>query len=76
MLSFAALGDEYLHAPELVDWQLVLERILRYKPYTLGKREEQLLAMQAEMSQAANRSSSPATWSRCRWTAKRPMPRG
>ncbi len=48
--------DEYLHAPELVDWQLVLERILRYKPYTLGKREEQLLAMQAEMSQAANRS--------------------
>jgi oligoendopeptidase F len=33
---------------------LVLERLVRYKPYTLSNREEQLLAMQSEMSQAAN----------------------
>jgi oligoendopeptidase F len=31
----------------------MLERLLRYKPYTLSNREEQLLAMQAEMSQTA-----------------------
>jgi len=48
--------DAYLAAPELADFRLVLERIRRYKPYTLSKREEQLVAMQAEMSQAAGQA--------------------
>ncbi len=31
-----------------------LERLLRYKPHTLGQAEEKLLAMQTEMSETAN----------------------
>ncbi|MEE9602990.1 MAG: oligoendopeptidase F [Thermoguttaceae bacterium] len=37
----------------LVPYRLMLERLLRYKPHTLGKKEEKLLAMQTEMAQAA-----------------------
>ncbi|MCA9148508.1 MAG: hypothetical protein KDA92_04395, partial [Planctomycetales bacterium] len=46
--------QEYLHDAALADYRLVLERVMRYQKYTLSQREEQLLAMQAEMSQAAN----------------------
>lgn len=45
---------QFLAAPQLAEFRLVLERILRYKPYTLSDREEKLLAMQAEMADAAN----------------------
>jgi oligoendopeptidase F len=45
---------EYLAAKELKAWKLVLERIIRYKPYTLTPREEEILAMQGEMAGAAN----------------------
>ncbi len=48
--------QELLKAPEIKPFRLILERLLRYKPHTLGKREEQLLAMQSEMSQAASRA--------------------
>ena len=37
----------------LAPFRLQLERLLRYKPHTLGKKEEKLLAMQMEMAQAA-----------------------
>jgi len=37
----------------LAPYRLMLERLLRYKPHTLGKKEEKLLAMQTEMAQAA-----------------------
>ena len=37
----------------LAPYRLLLERILRYKPHTLGRKEERLLAMQTEMAQAA-----------------------
>ena len=37
----------------LAPYRLLLERLLRYKPHTLGKKEEKLLAMQTEMAQAA-----------------------
>lgn len=47
---------KFLAAPELADYQTVLERLLRFKPHTLGDREERLLAMQGEMAQAANRA--------------------
>jgi oligoendopeptidase F len=46
----------YLASRELASYKLVLERILRYKPYTLSQREEELLAMQGEMAQAASRT--------------------
>jgi oligoendopeptidase F len=44
-----------MDAPELAEYRLVLERIARYKPHTLTQGEEQLLAMQGEMAQTANR---------------------
>ena len=45
--------DSFLQAPELADYKILLERILRYKPHTLNAGEERLLAMQTEMSVAA-----------------------
>jgi oligoendopeptidase F len=36
-------------------YRLLLERLLRFKPHTLGKKEEHLLALQTEMSQAASK---------------------
>jgi oligoendopeptidase F len=45
--------SEFLKAKVLAGWVLALERILRYRPHTLGQKEEQLLAMQGQMSQAA-----------------------
>ena len=46
---------QFLAAPALARYRLLLERLLRYKPHTLGKNEEHLLAMQAEMAQAAGK---------------------
>ena len=37
---------------ELAEWRLVLERIIRYRPHTLGKKEEHLLAMQGADGEA------------------------
>ena len=45
---------KFLKAKELGEWKLALGQLLRYRPYTLGKKEEQLLAMQGTMSQASN----------------------
>jgi len=44
------LLDEEVLAP----YRLILERLIRYKPHTLGEKEEKLLAMQTEMAQAAS----------------------
>lgn len=46
--------QSYLKDPTLQLYRLQLERLIRYKPHTLSAREEQLLAMQGEMAQAAN----------------------
>jgi oligoendopeptidase F len=46
--------DQFLGSPHLAEWKLALERILRYRPHTLSKKEEQLLAMQGQMSEASN----------------------
>jgi len=48
--------DQYLVAKELAAYKLVLERIIRFKPYTLNAREEEILAMQGEMSGAASKA--------------------
>jgi oligoendopeptidase F len=45
---------EFLRQRELAEWKLALERILRYRPHTLSDKEEQLLAMQGNMAEAAN----------------------
>ena len=47
--------ESFLKAPELEMYQLLIERLTRYKPYTLGEKEEQLLAMQGEMAGATSR---------------------
>ena len=44
---------QFLASDALAPYRLLLERLLRYKPHTLGKKEEKLLAMQTEMAQAA-----------------------
>src|SRR3954454_22364148 len=46
--------EEFQRSPELEEWKLALERILRYRPHTLSSREEHLLAMQGQMSEASN----------------------
>jgi oligoendopeptidase F len=43
----------FLKDKSLSEWKLALERVLRYRPHTLGKKEEQLLAMQGQMAGAA-----------------------
>jgi oligoendopeptidase F len=48
--------QQFLEAPELKLYRLELERLLRYKPHTLGQSEEKLLAMQGEMAQAASKA--------------------
>jgi oligoendopeptidase F len=50
----AATMDVFLESPVLAPYQLILQRVLRYKPHTLGGKEENLLAMQTEMAQAAS----------------------
>ena len=49
----AARMRGFLASTALAPYRLLLERLLRHKPHTLGKREEKLLAMQTEMAQAA-----------------------
>ena len=59
--------DEFLAAKELAEYRLLLEQLLRYKPHTLGKSEEKLLAMQAEMSDAANQIFRQLTDADLKW---------
>jgi oligoendopeptidase F len=48
----AARMKQFLAAEALAPYRLLLARLLRHKPHTLGKKEEKLLAMQTEMAQA------------------------
>jgi len=52
----AAKINQWCEAKELKPYRLMLQRILRYKKHTLGKREEGLLAMQGEMAQTASKT--------------------
>jgi oligoendopeptidase F len=45
---------QFLEARELKEWRIALDRILRYRSHTLGEKEENLLAMQGQMSEASN----------------------
>lgn len=46
----------FLADRSLAPYRRVLERLLRFKPHTLSRREERLLAMQTEMAQAASQA--------------------
>jgi len=48
--------NEYLADRRMKPYRLMVERMIRYKKHTLGKKEEELLAMQAEMAQAASKA--------------------
>ncbi|MEN6556563.1 MAG: hypothetical protein ABFC54_00135 [Thermoguttaceae bacterium] len=48
----SARMKRFLASPALAPYRLMLTRLLRYKPHTLGRREDRLLAMQTEMAQA------------------------
>ncbi|PQO45629.1 oligoendopeptidase F [Blastopirellula marina] len=48
--------QELMDDKVLKPYRLVLERLTRYKKYTLGKKEERIIAMQGEMSQAASKA--------------------
>ena len=54
-----AIPDEemsaFLAEPEMALYQLLIERMVRYKQYTLSDREEQIIAMQGEMAGAAGK---------------------
>jgi len=50
----AAKMKKMLAAAELAPHRVSLERLLRYKPHTLGQPEERLLAMQSEMAGTAD----------------------
>ena len=52
----AAKIHQWCDTKELKPYRLMLQRILRYKKHTLGKKEEELLAMQGEMAQAAGKA--------------------
>ena len=46
--------EHFLQSRELEPWRIALDRILRFRPHTLSDKEEHLLAMQGQMSEAAN----------------------
>ena len=46
---------QFMADKRLAPYQLQLERLLQHKPHTLSKKEENLLAMQTEMAQAAGK---------------------
>jgi oligoendopeptidase F len=46
---------KFLAAKVLAPYRLLLERLIRYKPHTLSRGEEKLLAMQSEMAHAADK---------------------
>ncbi len=50
----SAQMKQFLADEPLAPYRLLLERLLRDKPHTLGKKEERLLAMQTEMAQTAS----------------------
>jgi oligoendopeptidase F len=63
--------SRFLEARELTDWRIALDRILRYRPHTLGNKEEQLLAMQGQMAEASNQIFRQLTDADLKWPSIR-----
>jgi oligoendopeptidase F len=51
----------YIASPDLSDYRLSLTRLARYKPHTLGEKEERLLALQMESAQTAREAFGQLT---------------
>ena len=47
---------EFSKSPKLTRYRLLLDRMRRYKKYTLSRREEELLAMQGEMASVSGKA--------------------
>jgi len=62
-----AAMDAFLADPALAPWKLALERILRYRPYTLSGGEEKILAMQGNMSGASGQIFSQLNNADMKW---------
>ncbi|MBI9102655.1 MAG: oligoendopeptidase F [Spirochaetales bacterium] len=60
-----AIPDEtmksFLESDELAEFRIILEKMLRFKPHILSEKEERLLALQAESSQAVSQGFSALT---------------
>lgn len=61
--------ESFMSAKPLAAFHLALEQLLRYKPHTLSKREEKLLAMQSEMSDVSNQVFRQLTDADLKWGA-------
>jgi len=46
--------DEYINDESIKEYKFMLEKVARYKPHTLSKEIEQILAMSGEISQTAS----------------------
>jgi len=53
--------EQYLAAPELDNYNIMLRKLLRFKPHILSQKEEKLLALQAEARQAPEKAFSSLT---------------
>lgn len=53
--------DSYLNAPDLAEFRISLNKMLRFKTHTLSEAEERLMAMQEEANQTAQRSFAALT---------------
>jgi oligoendopeptidase F len=63
--------EQFVKERELAEWKLAIERIVRYRPHTLSQKEEQLLAMQGNMSEAANQVFRQLNDADLKWPAIR-----
>jgi oligoendopeptidase F len=61
--------DTFLKDKVLAQWKLLLERLLRYRAHTLSAKEENLLAMQGQMSAAANQAFRQLNDADLKWPA-------
>jgi oligoendopeptidase F len=59
--------DGFLADSALAEFRILLEQLLRYRPHTLSKSEEKLLAMQSEMAEAANQVFRQLTDADLKW---------
>ncbi len=53
--------EKFLQTEELKEFKIFLQKILRFKPYTLSEPEEKLLALQIEINQTPGKTFSALT---------------
>ncbi|GMU22943.1 MAG: oligopeptidase [Phycisphaerae bacterium] len=59
--------DRFMKSRELAAWRFQLAQIVRYRPHTLSRKEEHLLAMQGQMSEASNQIFRQLTDADLKW---------